>query len=402
MLNQLAASSNVGLQLGWKSAGESFSIAAGNVTNPGESARAITPDDTFNYGSGTKAVIATAVMRMVDAGKLKLDDKVSTYVDPFLKRNNGTTLEQLFGSALADATVLHVIRMEAGIPDFEGHGNTIDGKALHSHDQIFSPYVWMRAASKSSNNTPMCSPGSCSAYSSTSYEVAGLLLAAVQNPDGDYNDLDFTKAISGNSPAPRYPSIKLPGSHGKLKDTMSVSGISGSGVVLWEQNPTIMGWSCGGMNANTLDFARFFYDLLDEASPNPLVSSAAREEMTRIKPLTAGHFKVDYGAGLMDFAPPRYNKPTGKGPKDWGYVVGHIGETFGFHAINGYMPKAKAAISIVTNSDGGRHLTGIAACKAAEVAAKVLSGIKTMDLGCTSTDHRRRRRKAAEVSDIIV
>merc|ERR1719456_562196 len=146
MLNQLAASSNVGLQLGWKSAGESFSIAAGNVTNPGENARAITPDDTFNYGSGTKATIATAVMRMVDAGKLKLSDKVSTYVNPFLKRNNGTTLEDLYGSQMADATVLQVLRMEAGIPDFEGSRNkpNVDSEALHSHGTVFPPYSWMR------------------------------------------------------------------------------------------------------------------------------------------------------------------------------------------------------------------------------------------------------------------
>merc|ERR1719454_2052613 len=101
------------------SATESFTIAAGAVTNPGEGSRAILSHDTFNYGSGTKATIATAVMRMADAGKIKLSDKVSTYVNPFLKRNNGTTLEELYGSQMADATTLQILRMEAGLPDFE-------------------------------------------------------------------------------------------------------------------------------------------------------------------------------------------------------------------------------------------------------------------------------------------
>merc|ERR1719199_1294510 len=133
------------------------------------------------------------------------------------------------------------------------------------------------------------------------------------------------------------------------------------------------------MNANTGDVAKFFYDLLDESSPNPLVSTAARKELTN------GHFKVDYGAGLMDSAAPRYNQPTSKGPDDWSYIIGHIGETFAFHAVNGYMPKAKGAISIVTNTDAGSHVVDTAACKAAEVAAKVLGGEASIDLGCSSS-----------------
>jgi len=314
---------------------------------------------------------------MVDAGKVKLDDKLSTYVNPFLKRNNGTTLEDLYGSEMADATVLNVLRMEAGIPDFESASGSsnIDSQALNSHGEVFPPYAWMRAAA----GNAVCTPGSCSYYSSNSYEVAGLLLTALQNPNGDWTDLDFGKAIGG-----AYPSMKLPGKEGQLKDTCSVAGFSmrGGSTTLYTQNPSIMGWTCGGMNANTGDFAKFFYDLLDESSPNQLVSAASRKEMTRLKPLSTGHFKVDYGAGLMDSAAPQYNKPTTKGPDDWSYIVGHIGETFAFHAVNGYMPKAKAAISIVTNTDAGFKTVDSAACKAAEIAAKVIGG-QTVSL-CSS------------------
>jgi len=404
MLNQLASGS-VGLQLGWKSAGESFTIAAGTVTNPGERSRPITPEDTFNYGSGTKATIAAAVMRMADEGKLKLSDKVTTYINPFLKRNNGTTLEELYGSQISEATVLQVLRMEAGIPDFEDRGGIdVDNQALYSDGQVFPPYAWMRAV-----RSPKCSPGACSYYSSTSYEVAGLLIAAIQKPDGDWYDLDFQKAIGGAS---RYPSMTLPGSQGKLKDTISVSGHTRQGVTLWDQNPSIMGWSCGGLNANTGDLAHFFYDLLDDSSPNPLVSKAALKEMTNLKPLTTGYFRVDYGAGLMDSAAPKYNQPTSKGADDWSYIIGHIGETFAYHAISGYLPKAKAAISIVTNSDSGFSSVSTAACKASVIAAQVLGG-ETVNLGCSGSGPgpspspwgRRRRRPqqtSSEAEDIIV
>merc|ERR1719498_1031875 len=196
MLTEVAESTGASLSFAWTSANESFTVVAGNVTNPGQSSRALREEDTFNYGSGTKSIIAAAVMRMADAGKIKLDDKVTTYVNPYLKRNNGTTLEELWGANMTDATVLQVIRMEAGIPDFEFSqetNDTIDYEALMSHGEVYPPYAWMRAAA---DQPAACAPGECSMYSSTAYEVAGLLVAAVQNPNGDYTDLNFTAAIS--------------------------------------------------------------------------------------------------------------------------------------------------------------------------------------------------------------
>merc|ERR1712185_228867 len=105
--------------------------------------------------------------------------------------------------------------------------------------------------------------------------------------------------------------------------------------------------------------------------------------MGTLKKLDTGKFQVDYGAGLMDSAPPEYNKPTTKGPNDWGYIIGHIGATYAFHAISGYMPKAKAAVSIVTNTDAHHHTTSMIACKASEIAAKHAGEIA--DLQCYSS-----------------
>merc|ERR1719487_2164410 len=160
------------------------------------------------------------------------------------------------------------------------------------------------------------------------------------------------------------------------------------------------------MMANTGDVSRFFYDLLAPASTHKLVSDASLKEMSNLKPLNTGHFLVDYGAGLMDSAAPRYNQPTTKGPDDWSYIIGHIGETFAFHAVNGYMPKAKGAISIVTNTDAGFQVVDTAACKAAQIAAKVVGG-ETADLGCSGSSPWGRRRRpsvheASEADDVIV
>ena len=72
---------DLGIQIGWKSESESFAVAAGRTLN-----RDVTPDDTFLFGSGTKAVVAAAVMRLADAKRINLHDKVSKFIDPFLLR----------------------------------------------------------------------------------------------------------------------------------------------------------------------------------------------------------------------------------------------------------------------------------------------------------------------------
>merc|ERR1712066_548067 len=149
--------------------------------------------------------------------------------------------------------------------------------------------------------------------------------------------------------------------------------------------------------ATTGDFAKFFYDLLAPSSPNPLVSDAARTEMPNLKVLNTGEFKVSYGAGLMDSAPPKYNRPTTKGPDDWGYIIGHIGETFAFHAVNGYMPKAEAAISIVTNTDAGFSKIDSIACKSSQIAAKYAG--ETVDLQCSSGPSWGRRRRSTTAQE---
>merc|ERR1711970_1351620 len=53
-----------------------------------------------------------------------------------------------------------------------------------------------------------CNPGTCLAYSSTGYEVAGLLLAAVLNPQGEWYDFDLGSAVFEDRSA--YASMSFP------------------------------------------------------------------------------------------------------------------------------------------------------------------------------------------------
>merc|ERR1712176_325432 len=58
-------------------------------------------------------------MRLVDQGYVQKDDKAYTHIDPYLQKMVGYRLQDYFGEKINEATVLDLIRMSAGIRDFE-------------------------------------------------------------------------------------------------------------------------------------------------------------------------------------------------------------------------------------------------------------------------------------------
>merc|ERR1711972_496706 len=169
-----------------------------------------------------------------------------------------------FGPAISNATVLDLIEMSAGISDYEveiNHRYPFDAEILNHGDQVWPPYATIRYAANAPNQTGpgghiLCEPGKCSAYSSTSYQVAGLLLAAILGPtDGDWMDLDQAHAVF---PDPlRYPSFKFLTDKGYLSDHLTVPGASVGGMwdpaTIYNQNPSILGWTCGNLVGTTQD-----------------------------------------------------------------------------------------------------------------------------------------------------
>merc|ERR1711976_953649 len=146
------------------------------------------------------------------------------------------------------------------------------------------PFESMEYASEIGNKSLTCRPGTCTAYSSTSYEVAGLILAATLIPEQEWFNLDLGAAAL-SAPA-RYPSLSFPPvglqeANGTISDHLTVPCISSSSnwpdTLIGPQNPAILGWTCGSMVGTTLDVARFYFDLLGPEAV--LVSTASRAEL---------------------------------------------------------------------------------------------------------------------------
>jgi len=379
---------DLAISLAYTDAANDIAVASGNV-----SGRVIGTDDTFLYGSGTKPFTATAVMRLVDSGRLRPNDTVSSIINPYLTAHGKPTLEHFFGQDVSAATVLDLIRMASGIRDFEDDYAFDTWMLSPQNSSKFwdYPYDAMSFAASPENTkgtSPLyCVPGNCTAYSSTGYEVAGLVLAAVLNPDVEWFNFDLGSAVFAHREL--YPSMTFPPqgntSGVKLSDHLTTPGASLASTwektTIYDQNPTILGWTCGNMVASPKDVARFFYNLLDEdaaGNSTGLLSSSSRKEMTDFKALTTGWGSgyLRYGAGLMDLS---YGFDY-KNPQNRIKVQGHEGDTYGFVSSQGYIPSLKGAYSVVTNIDQSRPMETMV-CYLLQLVSTVIGGSDT-DLGC--------------------
>ena len=141
-----------------------------------------TSDDMFAWGSATKVLTASAMMRLVDAGLISLNDTAIEHADPFLRRitANQSNLVTLLGPRMRNVTVGMLLGMKSGLRDY-------DTPTLRAY-QNSHPHLDMgpvRVLHDFANRTDcghtscqwQCDPGTCGAYSSTNYVIAGLILA---------------------------------------------------------------------------------------------------------------------------------------------------------------------------------------------------------------------------------
>jgi len=338
-------------------------------------------------------------MRLIPQGRVKADDHASMHIDPYLMAQNATSLEGLLGPLVANATVLDLIRMSAGLADFEI--GTRDADDLQAGNRVWPVYSNIRYPAEfqkkygGTSTGTICAPGTCGYYSSASYEVAGLLLAAVATPGHNYTDMDLGEFALPERD--RYPSLVFPPvasqSHHDVESfSLSKSltapakslGAHGEQVVtIFNQHPSILGWTCGHMVGTAGDVARFFYDLFDPHASHPIVSNLSLSEMTLSKPLSMGCGRgLRYGAGIMETSMSQNWSYQPSHRSQWGWYLGHAGLTYGFASSQGYMVPAGAGFSINLNIDS-YILVKIAVCKTFEIASEVIGG-QRIYLNCSN------------------
>jgi CubicO group peptidase (beta-lactamase class C family) len=149
-----------GLAVGIVEAGKLVYSRGFGVMKLGEPARPVTAETLFHMASITKTFVATAVMQLVEQGKVDLDARVTRYAPYF----------RLKDPRYESITVRQMLTHTSGMPDVEDY----EWNKPHDDDGALERYV-----RSLTDKELRWQPGSKFAYSNMAYEVLGDLVAKV-------------------------------------------------------------------------------------------------------------------------------------------------------------------------------------------------------------------------------
>lgn len=191
----------------------------------------VTVDTEFRIGSVTKQFTAAAIFQLIEAGKVALDDPVSTYVEGLPHAWTGITIRQLLNHT-------------SGIADFVQYNGFIHGPARLDlmPDQILDLV----------RDRPLeFAPGSRFKYTNTGYALLGMIIERISGQSyADYMQQHVLRALNLNHTAYDDTSEILP---------RRADGYWLSDGVMKNARPwtTPAAYAGGGLRSNVDDLLRF-------------------------------------------------------------------------------------------------------------------------------------------------
>jgi CubicO group peptidase (beta-lactamase class C family) len=279
----------------------------------------LTPRHRLRVASHSKSFTAAAVMKLVEAGKLRLDDRAGAHVEGLHPEVAKVTLAQLLSHS-------------AGLTrDGEDAGQWQDRRPFLDTQELLAALA----------EPPVIDTNTRFKYSNHGYGLLGLVIAAASGEPYDaYVTREIIRPCGLDETTPDTPlpqgAIPSRGHSGKLP--------LGRRVVIPGENPTQALAAATGFVSTARDLVRFFGQLAPGAKRSVL-SVESRREMIR-KQWRDPQTSVEryYGLGLM----------SGK-LADWDWF-GHSGGFQGFITRTLVLPELDLAISVLTNAaDGFAH-----------------------------------------------
>jgi D-alanyl-D-alanine carboxypeptidase len=287
--------------------------------------RPVTPDTEFSIASMSKTFTAALILRLVEEGKLALDDPAA----PLLPALPGLKIDPRI-------TVRMLLDHTSGIADFF-FGAGVD-KALLAQRGA----TWTLARTLKYVGPRTFPPGHGWNYSNTNYLLLGLIAARVGGaPVADqlrarfFGPLGLEGAYVQLAQAPPGPvahgyRFLVPGVKAKPIDVSD-----GSSVMPFTSVVTAAG-SAGNVAATSTDLARWARALYGGEVLLPQTLAAAVADRIHTAPF---HPYVPYGLGVQ------VTRIGGR------LTYGHSGRLMGFRGELRYIPAEGVAIAIVTNQN---------------------------------------------------
>lgn len=277
---------------------------------------AMTTRHRFRVASHSKSFTATAVMKLRDQDRLRLDDRAGEFVSGL-------------HPAVARATVAQLLSHSAGIVrDGLDAGQWQDRRPFLNEAEL-------RAALAEAPTLPA---GTRFKYSNHGFGLAGLVIEAVTGEP--YNQWVAREVVAACGLAETVPDVPL------KRGVPMASGHSGKlplgrRIVIPGRNPTNALAAATGFVSTASDLVKFFSQL-NPAAPRSILSREARREMTR------RHWREEHSALHRTYGLGTISGHTAGW--DW---FGHSGGFQGFITRTAVVPDADVTISILTNAIDG-------------------------------------------------
>ncbi len=221
-------------------------------------------DHVFRIASMTKSFTATTVLLLRDAGLLRLDDPVATYVPDLADWRPPTTDSPA-------VTVRHLLTMSAGLPTDDPWGDRQQGLALDDFGRLLA-----------SGPTFAWPPGTAFDYSNLGYGILGRVISAVAGEEYRMVVRDRLLRPLGMTStafvAEDVEDARLAHGYVRRGEALIREGTDGYGALA----------SMGGLFSSVRDLARWIAGFLDAfpardgpEGPHPL-RRASRREMQQV------------------------------------------------------------------------------------------------------------------------
>ena len=305
-----------------------------------ESARALKPRDRMLAGSTGKTFVAAAALKLVEEGKLTLDEPASRRLgeEPWFKRlPNAESL-----------TVRHLMRHTSGIPE-----HVLDRDFLNaikaSPRRVWNPSELLAFALDKPALFPV---GQGWSYADTNYIVLGLIVERAAGRSL-YQEVErrFLKPLrlSGTIPAISPKTPRLVTGYARPANPFGASGsVMADGKLI--VNPQFE-WAGGGFASTAEDLARWALELYGGKVLKPETRS---EAFDAVPAKTGRGDKYGLGVQVRESA--------------WGVTYGHGGWFPGYLTEMEYFPDKDAAIALQFNTDDFSKLKRSPRAYVAEIA----------------------------------
>ena len=299
-------------------------------------------DGEVRIASNTKTFVAVLIMKMVEEGKVKLDEPIETYL-PGIVKGQGVDGKKI--------TVRQLLQHTSGLPEIM--------LALPDFFAIRNDYVSPRDVLDTALTRPaQFAPGAKFQYTNTNYIVLGLLAERVgKRPIAEQIEAKIVKPLGLKHtymPGPGEKAIRGKHPHGyHTRD-----GKPGKLEDITEADPS-WEWAAGSMISTPSELNKFMQSVFDGS----LLSQASIAEMKKSVP--APEMGGEYGLGLIGHK------------SSCGVVWGHSGNNPGYHSLSAVRSDGTAA-TIVTTAEPAVNAKEAETMKAGKYGQAVSALDKTL------------------------